>query len=95
MEKMPLVGLSEIAQAAGVQKSVVAMWRIRHQTFPEPVADLRTGAVFWWPEVERWLLRTGRPTAQGWSLEQINAYQKGPRTITVANAAGAQPAPSS
>ena len=72
MEKMPLVGLTEIAQRAGVQKPVVAMWRTRHDDFPEPVADLRTGPVWWWPDVESWLSWTGRRSDQNWTVEQVN-----------------------
>lgn len=72
--KIPeLVGLTEIAQRAGVQKPVVAMWRVRDQTFPESVADLRVGAIFWWPDVQVWLTRTGRRSDAGWTIEQVNA----------------------
>lgn len=71
MEPMPLVGLMEIAQRAGVQRPVVSMWRTRHETFPQPVAELHIGPIFWWPEVKRWLERTGRTTDAGWTLEQV------------------------
>lgn len=69
---MPLVGLTEIAQRAGVQKPVVAMWRTRHADFPRPVAELHTGAVWWWPDVAAWLRRTGRETDANWTVEQVN-----------------------
>ncbi len=59
---LPLVGLIEIARRAGVRRSVVTDWRRRHPAFPEPVETLKVGPVFWWPEVERWLLSTGRST---------------------------------
>jgi hypothetical protein len=58
---LPLVGLKEIAQRAGLKKtSAVANWRIRYDDFPDTVADLGCGPVFWWPQVERWLQKTGR-----------------------------------
>src|SRR4051812_37026185 len=55
-----LVGLTEIAQRAGVQKPVVSMWHTRHDGFPEPIAHLRTGAIWWWPDVQVWLTETNR-----------------------------------
>lgn len=57
---LPLVGMIEIARSAGVQRPVVSVWRSRHSDFPEPVAELEVGPIFWWPDVERWLLDTGR-----------------------------------
>jgi hypothetical protein len=71
-KQMPLVGYIEIAMRAGVQRPVVTMWRKRHEDFPQPVADLSLGPVFWWPDVERWLSRSGRETDAGWTHEQIN-----------------------
>lgn len=60
--KLPLVGLKEIAQRAGLKRtSVVANWRTRYDDFPDTVADLGCGPVFWWPQVEQWLRETGRP----------------------------------
>lgn len=73
MNKMPLVGLTEIAQRAGVQKPAVAMWRTRFiGEFPSTVADLRTGPVFWWPEVEAWLKLTGRPHDCALTTAEVN-----------------------
>ena len=71
--KLPLVGLTGIAQGAGVQKPVVAVWRTGYEDFPDSVADLRTGSVWLWPLVEAWLLKTGRITDAGWTLEQVTA----------------------
>lgn len=63
--RLPLVGLKEIAQRAGLKKtSAVANWRIRYDDFPPTVADLGCGPVFWWPQVESWLRKTGRPITQ-------------------------------
>lgn len=74
---LPLVGLTEIAMNAGVQKPVVAAWRTRYDEFPSPVAQLHTGSVLWWPHVEQWLIRTGRQTDAGWTLEQVRQNSNG------------------
>lgn len=72
--KIPeLVGLTEIAMRAGVQKPVVSKWSVMYTDFPETCADLRTGPVWWWPDVENWLRATGRETDADWSWEQVNA----------------------
>lgn len=69
---LPLVGLTEIAMRAGVQKPVVATWRKRHSAFPEPEAELHAGPVCLWPKVEQWLIATGRRTDANWTLDQVN-----------------------
>jgi hypothetical protein len=56
-----LVGTSEIAERLGVSRhQVVHDWRRRHPDFPEPVAQLKRGAIWNWPDVERWARKTGR-----------------------------------
>lgn len=61
MKKLPLVGVSEIARLAGLkQSSSVVNWRGRYEDFPEPVAELDCGPIYWWPHVEAWLRETGR-----------------------------------
>jgi hypothetical protein len=56
-----LVGSSEIATRLGVGKgSVVHDWRQRYPDFPEPVARLKVGLVWAWPDVEKWAKATGR-----------------------------------
>ena len=56
-----LVGVSEIARRLGVGRTqAVHMWRKRHADFPQPVAVLDMGLVFYWPDVERWAKATGR-----------------------------------
>lgn len=73
---LPLVGLIEIARRAGVRRPVVSDWRRRHADFPKPVAELAVGPVFWWPDVERWLVATGRSTNQDradiWPADRLN-----------------------
>ena len=56
-----LVGASEITKRLGLKRTqVVHLWRRRHSDFPQPVAALDMGLVWYWPEVERWARRTGR-----------------------------------
>lgn len=55
-----LLGLAEIAETAGVSRTVVANWRVRDARFPRPVAELRSGPVFRRTQVERYLARRGK-----------------------------------
>ena len=60
-----LVGAAEIAERLGVKRStVVHDWRRRHPAFPEPVARLRAGLVWAWPDVEKWAKSTGRTISE-------------------------------
>ena len=94
MRPLPLVGPTEIAQRAGVRKPAVPGWRGRYPDFPQPVAELRTGPVFWWPEVYAWLVLTGRPVDAQWTLEQVTPYARAhlPRVAALPRA---QPKPRS
>jgi chromosome partitioning protein len=51
------VGMSEIAQLAGVTKQAVANWRDRDSDFPEPVASLKQGSVWKLSDVLEWANR--------------------------------------
>ena len=56
-----LVGVTEIAERLQLKAtSRVHDWRRRYPDFPEPVAKLHMGLVWYWPEVERWARATGR-----------------------------------
>lgn len=56
-----LVGAAEIADRLGLALGqTVHDWRRRHADFPQPVARLRMGIVWFWPDVEAWARRTGR-----------------------------------
>ena len=56
-----LVGTAEIAERLGAKNpELVHDWRRRYDQFPQPVARLRIGLVWYWPEVERWARATGR-----------------------------------
>ena len=61
VDPVDLVGAAEIAERLGLSlPQTVHDWRRRHADFPEPVATLRMGMVWHWPEVESWARRTGR-----------------------------------
>ena len=61
-----LVGAPEIAERLGLSRpQVVHNWRYRHDDFPQPVADLRQGMVWSWPDIEEWAIATGRLPAKG------------------------------
>ena len=56
-----LVGAAEIARRLGYKRSVyVHNLRSRYDDFPEPVADLSSGLVWVWSDVEKWARATGR-----------------------------------
>lgn len=56
-----LVGSAEIAERLGVKRhQMVHDWRRRYAEFPQPVADLRRGPIWSWPDVEKWARKTGR-----------------------------------
>ncbi|MFE6775180.1 AAA family ATPase [Streptomyces sp. NPDC057702] len=52
-----LVGLFEVAEMAGVSRTVVANWRTRDRRFPAPLADLRSGPVFRASQIRHYLKR--------------------------------------
>ena len=59
---MQLVGISEIAELAGVSRQAVSNWRTRFKDFPHPLAELSSGPVWQNEDIELWL-RTREGTA--------------------------------
>lgn len=62
-----LVRVTDIAERAGVRLPVIATWRSRYAGFPDPLLphDKRsTGAVYWWPDVEKFLRDNELPDAR-------------------------------
>jgi hypothetical protein len=56
-----LVGAAEIAERMGLAlPQTVHDWRRRYADFPEPVAQLKMGYVWNWPDVLAWARATGR-----------------------------------
>lgn len=72
MDESELVGLAEIADLAGVGKTVVANWRARDPRFPTPVANLRAGPVFANDAVTRYLRRRSRHMSSANVIATIN-----------------------
>ena len=78
-----LIGLFEVAQAAGVGRTVVANWRARDPHFPEAVAELRSGPVFRATQINRYLKK--RKPHMGHVVATINLKGGvGKTTTTVA-----------
>ena len=56
-----MVGAAEIAERMGLsQPKRVHDWRMRYPDFPQPVATLKAGLVWAWPDIEKWAKATGR-----------------------------------
>lgn len=56
-----LVGAAEIAARFGSKRTtMVHDLRRRHGDFPQPVATLKAGLVWAWPDVATWARATGR-----------------------------------
>lgn len=54
-ERRELLGLYEVADLAGVSRTVVANWRVRDERFPHPVAELKSGPVFRLSDIKSYL----------------------------------------
>jgi len=50
-----LVGVSEIAELAGVTRQAVLNWRQRYEDFPTPIAELRSGPVWDLEDILEWV----------------------------------------
>src|SRR5262249_30910516 len=46
---------------AGVSKQVVVNWRARHDDFPEPLSELKSGPVWDLDQIRRWAEARGIP----------------------------------
>lgn len=55
MSTEKLVGISEIADFAGVTKQAVSNWRMRYDHFPRPIQNLQSGPVWDRENVEAWV----------------------------------------
>jgi hypothetical protein len=62
---LPLVAVAEIGARTGVTNATVCNWRHRYARrtprFPTSVADLAMGQIYWWPQVQHWLVAAGKP----------------------------------
>jgi predicted RNA methylase len=70
---------SDIAELAGVRRTVVSNWRRRHSDFPAAIAGTDANPLFARDEVVGWLTRRGHkvrePTAGGWLWEAANSIR--------------------
>jgi chromosome partitioning protein len=55
MTTADLVGIAEIAALAKVSKQAVANWRLRYDSFPRPLQNLRSGPVWGREAAEAWV----------------------------------------
>ena len=54
------LGISEIAEIAGVSVSAVSQWRKRHSDFPKAQGDGSAGYLFDFEEIQAWLVENGK-----------------------------------
>lgn len=52
-----IVGISEIAEHAGVKAAAVINWTQRYDDFPKPIKSLKCGRLYNRQEVQTWLIR--------------------------------------
>ncbi|MET8864104.1 hypothetical protein ABZW11_14225 [Nonomuraea sp. NPDC004580] len=55
-----IAGAAEVGWVLGVEANTVNAWRMRQVGFPEPVVQLKAGAIWDIREVIAWADRTGR-----------------------------------
>lgn len=53
-EELDIIGLSEMADIFGVSKQVAANWRSRHEDFPNPIVELKSGSVWRKDDIVTW-----------------------------------------
>lgn len=83
LNELKLLGISEIAHLAKVSSSVIINWRKRDSTFPSPIAELKSGPIFEYGQIKKFLKRKKIPMAT--ILSTINLKGGvGKTTITVA-----------
>jgi chromosome partitioning protein len=60
MDDKDLMGIYEIAKMAAVTPAAVANWRSRHDDFPKPIFELKSGPVFNVNQIRKWLKKRRR-----------------------------------
>jgi hypothetical protein len=55
-----IVGMVEIAERLGVQRTTVERWRQRYDNFPRPSIVVSGTPIWTWPAVEAWAKFSGR-----------------------------------
>ena len=59
--QVEIVGITDIAERAGVKRDTVTKWIDRHE-FPQSAGTVSGRPWWWWHEVRAWLIETGRKT---------------------------------
>ncbi|MGB9992428.1 AAA family ATPase [Massilia sp. SM-13] len=67
-----VVGIHEIAAMAGVSKQAVANWRTRAVNFPQPVAELASGPIFYRSQIRLWLRKNKGKKSMAHVISTIN-----------------------
>lgn len=74
---MDLMGLFEIAKLAGVSAQAVSNWQKRKDDFPEPLAQLASGAVWEGAVVRAWLDENRLLPRKGAQMDPSKAFKRG------------------
>jgi len=82
---MDLVGLSEVAEIAGVSRQAVVNWRARFPDFPAPAAELASGPVWTRDEIEKWLKQREKNVMESTIVKETNKSKTGVHSVSVSN----------
>jgi hypothetical protein len=63
---LDLVGLAEAAELAGIGRAAFSLRPREHANFPEPVAELRCGPVWFRWHIQSYLAEEARLGRRGW-----------------------------
>jgi hypothetical protein len=66
-----LVGLAEAAELAGIGRAALSLRRKQHANFPQPVAELRCGPIWFGWQIEAYLPEERRLGRRGWYGRRI------------------------
>jgi hypothetical protein len=61
-----LVGLAEAAELAGIGRAALSLRRQQHPNFPEPLAELRCGPIWFRWQIETYLAEERQLGRRGW-----------------------------
>lgn len=69
--KLDLVGLAEAAELAGIGRAALSLRRRQHRNFPEPVAELRCGPIWFRWQIGTYLAEERRLGRRGWYGQRL------------------------
>lgn len=90
MPEPELLGSAEVAELLGVTKQTLANWRARNRSFPDPLAELRSGPVWNREQVLNWARSEGISIATGQTKahRQLSAKLRNATVVAVVNMKG-------